>query len=205
MAHLAERSVHVWRANLGGLSHAFVTDEERARASRFVSDVDRERWICARGTLRVLLGRYLEMDPGRVRFEVGPKGKPSVPESEVSFNLSHSGDLGLFAFARGRSVGVDVERAGRGVDVIAVAERVLGHGEAARLSGLSEPVREREFLRSWVRHEAALKCRGGRLGEPVELEGLSLVDVEVGPLAAAAVAVEGVLDDCTVSEFEAVG
>ncbi len=45
-----------------------------------------------------------------------------------------------------------------------------------------------EFLREWVRHEAALKCRGEPLGGRAALAELAIVDLEVGPGAAAAVA-----------------
>jgi len=63
--------------------------------------------------LRTILGRYLDRDSARVRFRYGHRGKPALaPERgdlEVRFNASHAGDLALFAIARGREVGVDVD------------------------------------------------------------------------------------------------
>jgi hypothetical protein len=67
-------------------------------------------------------------------------------------------------------VGIDVELAGREIDVLAVANRALGVASAARLSALSGKVREREFLREWVGHEAVVKCLGSGLGGSVEDE-----------------------------------
>jgi 4'-phosphopantetheinyl transferase len=132
--------------------------------------------------LRVLLGRYLGMDPSAVRFATGPHGKPELAErahasateaattgaiepSSVSFNLSHSDTVALYCFARGMAVGVDVEVDRRPIDELALAERMLDTHTVAQLRTLSDPAqRRREFLRAWTRHEAQLKCLGTGIG-----------------------------------------
>jgi 4'-phosphopantetheinyl transferase len=198
---LAEASLHVWRADLGPADDGvdeLLSADERARAQRFVSARDRERWTRARGILRALLGHYLDSDAGTLRFSVGARGKPALlhepartdaAEARLCFNLSHSQDLALYAFAR-TQVGVDVEVARPGIDAIALAERVFGHGEGGRLRRLPESARAREFLRAWVRHEASLKCYGSGLGASAGRHGLWLAELEVGTGAAAAVALD---------------
>ncbi len=206
MLPLGNGHLDLWRAKLGYCPPEHVellSADERARANRFRFDGDRERWMEGHAVLRLLLGRYLETDPCGVRLEVNANGKPRVPGSPISFNLSHSGAEALYAFTRRLAVGVDVETLVRGVDVLAVAERALGHDEVSRLRRLPVDLRHREFLRSWVRHEAALKCRGGRLGDRVVYGGLSLLDVDVSPAAVAAVAVGGAVDGVRLLEFEA--
>jgi 4'-phosphopantetheinyl transferase len=124
--------------------------------------------------------------------------------AELAFNVSHSGDLALYAFTSGRAVGVDVELIGRRrPDVLALAERAFGQEEAARLGRIAASMREHEFLRSWVRHEAALKCRGGRLGEDVAYDGLTLRELDIGPAAVAALAVEGPVREVRLSDLPA--
>ena len=111
----------------------------------------------------------------------------------MSFNLSHSGQLALYAFTETGAVGVDVEVARRPIDEIAIAARTFGPAEARRLGGLDPAIREREFRRAWVRHEAELKCRGTGIGGPeAGLGGREpwTAELEVGPRAAAAVAAE---------------
>lgn len=198
---LAESAVHVWRAELASVVDDvgdLLSAEERARAQRFASARDRERWVRARGILRALLGRYLDSDASALRFSVGAHGKPALLRepartddtgAQLCFNLSHSGDLALYAFAETR-VGVDIEVAKPGIDAIALAERVFGRDEVERLQGLSESARAREFLRAWVRHEASLKCHGSRLGARVETRGLWLAELDVSADAAAAVALD---------------
>lgn len=205
---LAVAAVDVWRAGLatgGQRERAVLAPEEQERAARFVRAEDGRRWAHARGILRALLARYLgaDADPRELRFAAGPHGKPELVGGaadgpggghRLRFNLSHSGDCALYAFALDREVGVDVEQPRRPRDTLAIAERVLGAAEAARLRALDPAVREREFLRAWVRYEAVLKCRGTGIGAAaVEPEGPDpwVRELDVGAPAAAALAVAG--------------
>jgi len=187
---------------MSDLGDADLSDAERDRAARFRFEPDRERWTRAHAILRCLLGAYLRREPQAIEFALGAHGKPSVLGDGIDFNLSHSAGMALFAFAIDNPVGIDVELAGRARDILAIAERVLGHDELERLRALPPSEREPEFLRSWVRHEAALKCCGDRLGARVKLDGLSLLDLDVGPAAAAAVALERSADAVCLWKFE---
>lgn len=185
--------VEVWRAELDRARfESLITAAERERARRFRSDAARDRWIAGRGALRELLGRYLDRNPEEIVLATEPGGKPALAGSpSLQFNLSHSQGTAVFAFAHGNSVGVDVELIDRCVgDLLAVAARALGDAEAQRLGRLPEERRNREFLRSWVRHEAAVKCRGGGLGSAHDTAGLWVAEVVVGADAVAALAAE---------------
>lgn len=213
---LAERAVHVWRADLGAVPEelgALLDGDERARAARFASARDAARWRRSHGLLRTLLGRYLQLEPASLRFSDGEHGKPALavdrnltavhaprepPEastaSGVSFNMSHSAQLALYAFSAAVAVGVDVEVARRrAIDEVAVAARILGDREAQRLQALDPASRKREFLRAWTRHEATLKYLGVGIGgsdsAPAE-HAPWIVDLEMGRNAAGAVAAE---------------
>jgi len=184
--------VDVRRADLSEVvpgAESLLSAAELARADRFRFAHDRRRWLRARARLRMLLGDYLDIDPRAVRLTTGEHGKPRLAgDEQLFFNVSHAGDLALFAFAS-RDVGVDVELPRPAVDVMAVAERTFGRSEAERLKSLDPAEREREFLRAWVRHEAALKCRGSGIGGEVDESGLRVTELDVGPKAAAAVAI----------------
>jgi 4'-phosphopantetheinyl transferase len=194
---LAEDAVHVWRADLTAVAEDLgnlLSTEERARAERMVDARNGELWRRSRGLLRELLGRYLQRDPSSLRFSVGEHGKPALDDDTyptVDFNMSHSGQLALYAFSAAGAVGVDVESARRPTDEVAIAARVLGASEAARLQALDPPSRRREFLRAWTRHEAELKCLGtGIGGADSVIEGTRpwVADLQLGGGAAGAVA-----------------
>jgi 4'-phosphopantetheinyl transferase len=166
-APLAAGVVHVWIADLDAADDLAgpLSPEERERARRFPRARDARRWESSRRLLRLLLGEYLHTDPGRLRFQAGEHGKPRLAGelARLRFSVSHSGAVGMYAFALDLEVGVDVERPRRRFDALAVAERACGRTAATRLAQLNEADREREFLRLWVRHEASLKCWGGSL------------------------------------------
>ncbi len=192
----AAGALDVWLADLRSLAEdrrELLTPAERARAQRFVRERDRVRWMHARAILRGLLGRYLQQDPHTLRFAAGAHGKPELAEdpARLCFNLSHSGDLALYAFSPDGELGVDVEVARRPLDELALAARALGPSETERLALLEPPLRAQEFLRAWVRHEAALKWSGTGIGGADTIAGASapwIAELEVGPRAAAAVA-----------------
>jgi len=146
-----------------------LSEDERSRAARFHFERDGRRFILSHGLLRVVLGRYLGLDPARLEFGLGPHGKPALAgkagDSGLRFNLSHSGDLALYAVTRGREVGVDVERIRAGINWEALARRFFSAREMAALRALPPEDRVRGFFTCWTRKEAYLKARG---------EGLSL-------------------------------
>ena len=115
----AENEIHLWRApldiapdKLNGFE-ALLQPDESERAARFRFPHHRARYTAARGILRSILGIHLGFPPQNLRFAYGEHGKPGLAEpvgTRLEFNLSHSGDLAVYAVALGRRVGVDVER-----------------------------------------------------------------------------------------------
>src|SRR5713226_6389364 len=68
---------------------ASLSDEEHKRAARFYFERDRQRFLVARGVLRSILGSLLEVEPSRVRFRYGDRGKPFLAqgfERDLFFN-----------------------------------------------------------------------------------------------------------------------
>ena len=64
---------------------------EVERASHFLSEELRNRFIAGRGCLRAVLGHYLGVPAANIRFTYGPNGKPSlVAKQGLNFNLAHS-------------------------------------------------------------------------------------------------------------------
>jgi 4'-phosphopantetheinyl transferase len=191
--------VHVWRADLetvGDELEQLLCADERARSARFPRTGAARLWMRSRGVLRALLGRYLGTDARTLRFASGAQGKPQLlGASALSFSLSHSGSLALYAVTDIGAVGIDVEIGRRSLDVLAVATRAFGASQAERLAEIEPSLREREFLRLWTRHEAALKCRGTGIGgtgigvtPAVASPEPWIAELEIGQRAAAAVA-----------------
>ena len=163
------QGVHVWSASLErpasevSALHEILDAPERARAARFVNERDRRRYVVGRATLRKLLGEYTSTDPARVALTTLSRGKPVLAcEDEtrpLHFNVSHCGELALFAFAD-REVGIDVERLAPTCDMEQVATHFFSSDEVLAFRQLSGRERTRFFFRTWVRKEAYVKATG---------------------------------------------
>lgn len=163
---------------------ALLPAPERDRLGRFHFAADAKREAVGRGALRFLLGAYLGIPPGEVAFGTEAKGKPVLAgtpaDRRIEFNLSHSGEWALLAFARGRRLGVDLER-WREIE----AEQILGdffHPDEVEEWKLW-PVADRPaaFFGAWTLKEAYLKGLGAGLSKPMKS-----FRVRIGPGAAAA-------------------
>jgi 4'-phosphopantetheinyl transferase len=166
--------VHVWRVHLAELGdwdgREELTADERERAARFRFEADRRRLSVTRAILRKLLGLYLEAKPAGLRFECNPFGKPAlVPEQnhrEMRFNVAHSGDCSLLAFALSTYLGVDVEDLRLPRNIADLAPTVLSSSEYKSFLTLPHAERKRAFCEAWTRKEAVAKALGGGLSIP---------------------------------------
>jgi 4'-phosphopantetheinyl transferase len=173
---LAEDEIQIWFVRLTGSDEAAAAcgsvlgEEEVARAERFHFPHLRREFTFAHGVLRLLLARYLGEDAKHIRFAYGEKQKPKVasPATEVDFNMSHSGSVAIYAFARRLELGIDIERI-RSMDRLSeVAESVFCSEEIADLDALSCEERLRAFFACWTRKEAYIKAMGDGLYLPLD-------------------------------------
>jgi len=163
-------------------SLAVLSSDERERANRFIFQRDRLRFIVRRAQLRKLLGERLGVAAANVRFSTTVHGKPLLAEpvdrSGVTFNVSHSGDLSVYAFAASTDVGVDVET----IRIIEEAERVAAMAFSKREYETYErlPARDKPaaFFNCWTRKEALVKAMGSGLSYPLDSFDVSLAPHE---------------------------
>ncbi len=160
-------------------------EERREKALRIRREDARLRSIGA-----ALLLREAGIEPP---FSYGGHGKPYIPGGP-HFSLTHSGALAALAVCD-VPVGLDAER-------IAPVRRAAARALTIEERKYMEADPERRFAYLWTRKEAALKCTGAGLSQPMNTfsvlgdtalpdgESLSLCTVEYGDymLSAAAAA-----------------
>jgi 4'-phosphopantetheinyl transferase len=167
---LADHEVHVWRAQLELPSsqvqrlRGILTDEELDRANRFSFEIDRKRFIAARGTLRSILSHYITISPSHLRFYYNQFGKPFLaPEFSsyrLNFNLSHSGSMALYAITRNMEIGIDVERVRSDFEYEEIAKCFFSVNEVAILRTIPTQKKLEAFYNCWTRKEAYIKAHG---------------------------------------------
>lgn len=183
--------VHVWRACLRRQGAALrelglsLSADERERAGRFHFRKDREHFVAARGVLRHLLALYTGVAPHLIRFSYNGYGKPSLDGdvgAPLHFNASHSNGLAVYAVARGREVGIDLEFVREGFPGFEIAERFFSPYEVSALRALPKGERAAAFFDCWARKEAYIKARGEGLSHPLRTFTVSLTPGEPAAL-----------------------
>ena len=144
----------------GDRARAVLSDDELARASRFVHDLHRNRYVAGRLALRELLGRYLGLSASAVCFRYSEYGKPDVPGETLRFNVAHSDDLAVIGLTAHDRLGVDVERIRALGDIDGIAESVFSERELEVFRALSGPSKTQGFFNCWTRKEAFVKAVG---------------------------------------------
>ena len=171
--------VHVWLARLdpfrmdNDLLMDDLSDDERAKADSFHFQGDHDRYVRCRWVLRDILANYLRVPRPELRFRYGVHGKPAlVPEHgqvDLSFNVSCSGNIALYALASGARIGIDVEYARQELADRRTAEQFFAPSEVAALVVLPKTQFVDGFFNCWTRKEATLKALGdGLAGLPLD-------------------------------------
>jgi 4'-phosphopantetheinyl transferase len=155
-----------WRALTDGLPA-----DERAEAGQRRDELDRRRFLAARGWRRRVLAAQLGCEPADVPIVVDDRGKPQVHSGHADggrlrFSASRSGELCLIACSWAMEVGVDIEAVDPRTDVSRFAARFLTASEQRSLAALPEQERRQALFECWARKEAYLKGTGEGLDVP---------------------------------------
>ena len=225
---LAPGELHLWLARLDLPNHAVtalyetLSPDEQVRAQKIRYADDTRRYVVARGVLRTILASYTGLSPNELKFDYSAFGKPRLGAgidrraASLTFNLSHSGELALYAIGLRRQIGVDIEQLRPQIAEERIAEHYFSPQEVQALRQLPPDEQVSAFFRCWTRKEAYIKARGEGLSVPLnsfdvtlrsdepatllsvvgkrdEASRWSLHAVDVAPGYEAALAVEGEL------------
>jgi 4'-phosphopantetheinyl transferase len=168
--------IHVWEFVLESdnetlqLCRGLLSEDESARASRFVFPRHRDQYTIAHGVVRWLLSRYTNIAPRQITFAKGSADKPfltGVPDAP-SFNLTHSGNRGMLAVRAAGDIGVDLEQARADIEALALGRRYFFGEEFDDIAAAPPAEQVQRFFRYWVAKEAVLKAQGVGLGFPLD-------------------------------------
>ena len=233
LPELGTDTIHIWGIHVPDMLerldalYGLLSADEQAKADRFRRESDRRSSIAARGALRLLLSGYTGIPSSEIEFHYSETGKPAlVPQASclpgspsgsrleaggaVSFSVSHSGDWAVLAIGRDRSIGVDVEKIKRDMDVMHIAARYFMPEERALIEKTAD--QHATFFQFWARKEAYVKACGSALfrelssfsvplDERGEKDGWFFQRLEAGSNYAAAVVTDKELADVPCYDF----
>jgi 4'-phosphopantetheinyl transferase len=161
--------VDLWFATLPEMDfslEAVLSVDEMRRASRFRFDRDAANFVARHGILRLILATYTGVPPSQLSFTHNQFGKPALDGcGNIRFSLSKSGEFAVYAVARSRDLGVDLEHFGqRPLEISSIAGSCFCERQIAALNDAPANQREATFLRLWTQLEAQGKARGIGIG-----------------------------------------
>ncbi len=169
---LTTGNVHIWRFSnelLAKPKLELLSAEELKRSARFHSAEQRQRFLANRAVLRLLIAGYTQFPFAQIIYDYGANGKPSLPSSELGFNLAHSQSLTLFAFRWQSVIGVDVELVQPRQRLLAIANKVFNQQQQQRLQAALGQARIDLFYQYWVQQEAVVKMLGQSIFSSVSM------------------------------------
>ncbi len=185
---LPEDEVHIWKTQLDVSPEELsdferkLSEDERNRAKRFRFSADRQSYIVSRATLRAILQQYLDIEPRAIEFCYSPYGKPFLQRNSgcphLSFNLSHSGSLAVYAFSCEDHIGIDLELIRPDFTFGPVARLVFSPDERKLLKNTPQDLAPLRFFSLWTRKEAYLKAQGAGFSTELDLTQISVIHVD---------------------------
>jgi 4'-phosphopantetheinyl transferase len=209
---LLTNEIHIWKANLDAASKEnrgiiLLSQDERERADRFHSSLDRDRFIAGRSLLRTILSFYTNMAAEKIIFSYTDKQKPFLDHQSLQFNVSHSEDMIIIALTLNHDIGIDIEKVNPDYKE-SVAQRFFSPSENATLLNLIPEKRAAFFYRIWASREALVKATGKGISSfdsakelSIDNQEWSLHPLEISPDFQAAVATNQVVKIITYWEL----
>lgn len=150
--------------------------DEILRAQRYVHKRDGKRFAIGRAVLRMILGRYLSIQPEAISFQHNEFGKPTLDGPDLYFNMSKSAGRATYAISRNRQIGVDIEHIRDIPQMDQIAQRFFSKSENELLNAQPDSTKKEFFFQLWSRKEALAKAVGTGLSKTY-----NTIDLTSGP------------------------
>lgn len=137
--------------------------DEQEKYHNFKIAYQGDRFLINRVNLRLILAKYLSINPQEVVFNYTNKGKPSlnfnIHPHKIYFNLSHKNNYTVYGIAQ-HNLGIDLEKIDYKVKIESITQRFFCPQEYQYLKQLKEQDKYEYFFRLWTIKEAYLKSIG---------------------------------------------
>jgi 4'-phosphopantetheinyl transferase len=178
---LESNTVNTWFININDVQDKFekfsniISIDEKKRANKFHFKKDKNLFIMSRVVLRLLSGKYLNIEPETITFKYGKYGKPDFDfDTNLKFNISHSGEMVILSFVLDYDIGVDIEKIKHDFDVLDIATNYFSKLEIEALKKAPKEKQSEFFYRCWTRKESFIKAKSIGLSFPLDQFSVSI-------------------------------
>jgi 4'-phosphopantetheinyl transferase len=157
---LYRAQIDLWKETIGS-DTGHLSKLELLRYKRFKVAEKKEQYLVSSLLTRIILSSYLGISPQQVPISYSSNGKPLLPNHEINFNLSHSGNQFLLLVSKSGTCGVDIQN----VFAIQPSDRFINNvfhkEEIAYLKTFQgKPDYQDQLFSLWTAKEAYLKAIG---------------------------------------------
>ncbi len=155
--------IDIWKVSLKTQEddRQILSKDEVKRFDKAASTAKIDKRIAGRAHLRRILSKYIQTDASEISFAYENNRKPVLAKHpNLTFNLSHSENMGLIAVTHSRRIGIDLEYLEAERPISEIAERFLTKSENDFINGHPEKERSQAFYQVWTLNEAYLKALG---------------------------------------------
>ncbi|QDU57773.1 4'-phosphopantetheinyl transferase family protein [Aeoliella mucimassa] len=169
---LASDELHVWSWDTNQFAAtneclSWLDAAEQQWHNQLATTALKQRYAGAHLGMRRVLASYLQVAPQQVAYHISQLGKPSLPGSELHFNLSHTSSQVLLAVSKS-NVGIDCEQLREVTTRDSLASKHFTTEELAAYHQSPATEAVRYFFQTWTRKEAIVKLTGLGLTARVE-------------------------------------
>ena len=176
--------IHVWKIFWKDMEeyikgkYGILDFSEREKVAAYLRNEDKMRYMTGKVISKQIISQYLGIKEQDVKFTANTYGKPQISSSlnkkGLQFNIAHSGDVVLFAFAFDVKVGVDVEYIKEFPNYMELAEKSFSEAEYLYIEKSRSLI---AFYEVWTSKEAYVKAIGEGLSHG--LKDFSILNYQV--------------------------
>ena len=187
---LKNEELHIWKYSLNTedyiseKNNPLLSKNEVTRCNQFLQESDKIRYICNHRFVRNVLSLYLNIAASKINFDLEPRGKPFIKNSNLFFNYSYRASHGLLAISKNQAVGVDIEKMKPLQDILTFSEFSFSEQEKEIIFKSENKKNVETLFTFWTFKEAIIKLLG--IGLNADLTKIDLSDFfysELNPLS----------------------
>lgn len=134
--------------------------DEVTRLNQIRPEKDKLRFITGRAIIKSVIAELMQVSPESVSLHIDRFGKPLLnTNSNLSFNISHSGNYIVAIFTEGFTSGIDIQSRDLNTGFEDIMKQSFSEQEIDNLKLDSSSVNDR-FYNSWTIKEAFAKAHG---------------------------------------------
>ena len=137
-----------------------LSSDELVRCLGYRNNMSRRHFVLSRLIVRMFTSKILNLSPDQIPIVIGNRGKPSILNSSLKFNISHSGSAVIVAFHYFQDVGVDIEVVDYQLDWEYIALDLYSKKDWSNVQGLPRKQQLLYFYQLWTTFESVAKTIG---------------------------------------------